>query len=232
MRAQHVARRASCFAAIAVEHRVLAPHVVERARQPGGMTGAEIAGIGIARHEPQRGPLAAAGQDDGRAWLLPRRRRDQLVRGLVKATVEGERFGSPHTADDLDCAHLVYCHSADQLQAARELMGDRAHKSPGRAREIQVSERRFYLKKTPLRLLPLTPTQSMRVNSALARNEDPVPWLSARQWQLAQELTQTLQEDPDAVAGLTPPDSLDRLASYDRRLRRRLDQISSQTTAQ
>jgi hypothetical protein len=97
---------------------------------------------------------------------------------------------------------------------------------------MQVSERRHFLMRSPLRLLPLTPMQSMKVNSALARNEDPTPWLSARQWQLAEELTQTLLDDPDSVAGLTPPDSLDRLASYDRRLRRRLDQISGQTTAQ
>jgi hypothetical protein len=40
---------------------------------------------------------------------------------------------------DLKCAEFVYCHSAEQLQAARELIGDRAHKSPGRAREMQVS---------------------------------------------------------------------------------------------
>lgn len=125
-------------------------------------------------------------------------------------------------ADKLDCAAAVYTTSAEQLRAARDVVGQRAKEWHGKSDATQRGDRTHALNRSPLRFLPLTPMQSMKVNSALAAEQDAAVWLSPRQVELADKLEKLLAEDPKAFDGLVRPSSIDELWTYAADLRKRL----------
>jgi hypothetical protein len=66
------------------------------------MSRSKIAGVGVPRHEPERGAFSAPSQDEWWRWLLQRRWGDALVIGAVIAAVIREWLWSPDAATDLD----------------------------------------------------------------------------------------------------------------------------------
>ena len=55
----------------------------------------------------------------------------------------------------------------------------------GELREASVSDQKYYLHRSPLRNLALSPRQAVRVNAALASGRDPLVYLSPRQRAMA-----------------------------------------------
>lgn len=116
----------------------------------------------------------------------------------------------------------------DAERLAREAQLASCTAAPDDARPAKDSDRKYYLRRSPLRHLPLTPMQQTRVNAALGTGGDPTSWLSPRQVELFQRVTSVLKEDPRRLDGLEPPTSLDgprthgELHGYELRLRKQL----------
>lgn len=87
------------------------------------------------------------------------------------------------------------------------------------ARDAGDSDQKYHLKRSKLRYLPLTPLQAARVNAALGAGRSPLPWLSPRQRVLHDLL---LRAGTAKLAGLSRPNAVHELASYENELRQRL----------
>jgi hypothetical protein len=89
----------------------------------------------------------------------------------------------------------------------------------GAVRESKASDQLYYLKRSHLTHLPLSPLQARRVNGALGTKQDPESWLSPRQKELAKIIKDALTEDSDALKGLERPTELSAVAAYEDALR-------------
>jgi hypothetical protein len=107
-------------------------------------------------------------------------------------------------------------------RAASELGADRVREGSGRAEDAPLSDRKYYLRRSPLRHVPMTATQAARVNAALAAGADAGAFLSPRQRDFAREIEGALRARADALEGLEPPESPWRWPSYEAEVRRRL----------
>lgn len=95
----------------------------------------------------------------------------------------------------------------------------RADETGAHERDAKDSDRKFYLRRSKARFLPLTSAQRTKVNSALARGTDPGAWLSPRQERLLDRIERA---DDSVFSGLDPFVASDKLAAYERELRLRL----------
>ena len=87
------------------------------------------------------------------------------------------------------CADSAWVRDSEQLEIAKRVLGGKASITNDVARTSKESDLLFYLKKSPLRFLPLSPLQRIRVNAELGtRGGDPTHWLSPRQRRLAERL--------------------------------------------
>ncbi|MCB9898462.1 MAG: thioredoxin family protein [Planctomycetes bacterium] len=120
------------------------------------------------------------------------------------------------------CTRGVFVPEAGRLAAARQALGDIAVHDATRARDAESSDALHSLAASPLRWLPLTPLQAVRVNAALAHDEDVLPWLSSRQRGQRELIDEALRHDPSALDGLQRPATTTGLAEYERRLALRL----------
>lgn len=125
-------------------------------------------------------------------------------------------------AREADCARVVWADGASQLRAARELVGQDARELPASPSDAKPSDRLWNLRRSPLRHLPLTPLQAIRVNAALGTGGDPARWLSPSQRALAARLRAALERDATVLDGLERPDDLEALEAYRRELLARL----------
>jgi hypothetical protein len=87
------------------------------------------------------------------------------------------------------------------------------------ARSAGEENEKFHLRRSRMRLLPLTAYQAARVNAALGRGLDPERWLSPRQRTLWREVTAARE---GAFDGLAPPADERALAHYEIQLRARM----------
>lgn len=123
-------------------------------------------------------------------------------------------------AKTMQCATRVYAEHSDDLAAAKKLVGDDARALKGKAREAKPSDRKFSLRRTSLRYLPLTPIQASRVNAALRLGDKPDRFLSPRQRELARRIAERLKAGPQkALEKLTRPEAIEELPDYETRLR-------------
>ena len=81
------------------------------------------------------------------------------------------------------------------------------------------TDQKFYLGRSTLRFLPLTPLQATRVNAALGGGGDPARWLSPRQRALVSEIDTAFRREPGRFARLERPASITALPAYERDLR-------------
>lgn len=121
-------------------------------------------------------------------------------------------------AKQMQCASRVFTRTNEQQVIAEHFVGRDAVRSDEKSRSASESDQMYQLRHSPLRLLPLTPLQAIRINSALGTRSDVKQYLSPRQWELAARLARALQTDPDAFAKLERPTRLDELAAYQEKL--------------
>jgi hypothetical protein len=126
-------------------------------------------------------------------------------------TPGGEGVRVTYDASRLSQEQLV--HAAQQRACALRTSGGAAEHAAGGSDHLHA------LAASPLRWLPLTPMQAMRVNAALAAGRDGLEFLSPRQRELAERATALAPGASRKLAGLTRPDDVDALAAYERRLR-------------
>jgi hypothetical protein len=129
------------------------------------------------------------------------------------------------------CDQRVFALTDAQLTEARLRVGERAQRysaeRDGALRLVAADEQLYYLNRSPLRYLPLTPVQARRVNGALGAGPSSAQseyerFLSPRQVALAARIDAILRESPDALTELERPDALEKLAAYSVRLERAL----------
>ena len=127
-------------------------------------------------------------------------------------------------AQSMKCASTVFSHDKKQHATAKTLVGDKvATWSPDNSRLAKESDRKYYLKNSPLRYLPLTTLQSTKINAALGSQADWKEWLSPRQMRLAMMVRRFLAEQPKGLGDFTPPEDVENQAEYQARLKRFLD---------
>ncbi|MEZ6018341.1 MAG: hypothetical protein R3F49_24800 [Planctomycetota bacterium] len=135
------------------------------------------------------------------------------------------------------CDQRVFATTEVQLATARAKVGERAERFDvalhGPLRVAAATEQLYYLGRSSLRFVPLTPMQARRVNAALSAqalapqvagtDAAPDAFLSPRQRELARRIAAALVARPEAMSGLHPPTAdvgLTGLADYQRRLER------------
>lgn len=124
------------------------------------------------------------------------------------------------TAQSFDCASKVYAHSDEQMEIAKRVVGDKAEQAPKKSRTAKLSDQKYYLRNTPgVRSLPLTKTQSTKVNAALMKKEDFRELLSPRQLAMLTEIEGYLApESTKSMESFVFPEDDSRLAEYSLRL--------------
>lgn len=131
------------------------------------------------------------------------------------------------TARQLKCASTVFARTKQQLTIAKPIVGDAAEFTTDASRPAKESDQHFYLRRTILNYLPLTPMQATKINSALLRKKNIDSLLSPRQTQLLQKL-KTLQTSTKPknergtnrkLANLKRPTSVNELAAYEQKLK-------------
>lgn len=96
------------------------------------------------------------------------------------------------------CASRVFTRSDRQQKVARKLVGDEAERTDEATRPDK--QPKYYLSRTPMRFVPMTPMQACRVNSAIGAGKDAKPLLSPRQAALFETVKVNLTAGwPDAV---------------------------------
>ena len=91
------------------------------------------------------------------------------------------------TAQSMECASRVFAHSPQQLETARQVVGELAVAATQRQqpRVAKDSDQKYYLRNSRLKNLPLTDFQATKINAALKNNQPVEKWLSDRQRQTA-----------------------------------------------
>lgn len=122
------------------------------------------------------------------------------------------------TALKVRCASMVYTRGESQKKVAKKLADNRtemiAEKEFGRT--AKASDQKYYLQNSPLRLLPLTPVQEVRVNSALGRRMKPNQYLTIGQYDMLKELQSKLPNNQELADKLsTAKSKMDFNAYYD-----------------
>jgi len=125
-------------------------------------------------------------------------------------------------AQQSQCTNAIYGHSDTQMVAARSLLAERAKPAKSNMKEAPASDQNYFLQKSELCYLPLTPVQAMKLNSALGLQKDVERWLSPRQIALLPQIKAALARNPKSLEGLTRPDSVAELPQYEDQLRARL----------
>ena len=85
------------------------------------------------------------------------------------------------------CASTIYARDKAQSETARKFAADRVEtigiKEYGRP--AKASDQKYYLEGSPIRYVPMTKTQRVRVNSALGRRNDPARYLTSKQVEIS-----------------------------------------------
>jgi len=121
------------------------------------------------------------------------------------------------TAKQMKCASTVFAHDQGQLGVARKLVGKNAVLTKQPAKDAKLSDRLYHLRKSLWNAVPATRIQRVRMNSALAKRQDPLQFLSPFQREVARLVQKA---DAKKLAGVEPPADAYGLAAYESKLRR------------
>jgi len=130
-------------------------------------------------------------------------------------------------ADKSQCADAVYAHGDVQMVHARSVLGERVKPSHAKIKPAPESDQLYSLERSPMRFLPLTPMQAMKVNASLRLDDDPRRWLTARQAELLLKITAALANSPGSLDGLKRPSSIEALHTYREQLESRLNRTKT-----
>lgn len=125
-------------------------------------------------------------------------------------------------AKKLGCLEAVYVDDEKRLGLAKNGVGERAGRLVEDVEDAPASDQLYHLGRSPLRFLPLTAFQAMRVNSALESGRDVHGLLSPRQVGLLARVKAKLALEGRAFEGMTRPTRREDLASYAIELEKRL----------
>lgn len=107
------------------------------------------------------------------------------------------------TAIKVRCASTIYVRDPKQEWTARSLAKDQVQSIDAKefGKPAKPSDQKYYLRLSPLSLLPLTQVQRVRINSALGTRADPAKFLSPQQVKADQWLKKN-SEDTKLVSEL------------------------------
>ncbi len=120
------------------------------------------------------------------------------------------------------CDQWIYATTDEQLAIASKALPGKVERFDGKPRVAKGSDQLYYLRKSPLRYLALTPAQARRVNGALGLGQDPLAWLSPRQLAQIPTIKKALADSDHAIHKLERPGQLLELAAYEIELRKAL----------
>ena len=144
---------------------------------------------------------------------------------VVEVRYDAERLAFEDLLDHAvrtGAAAHVYTTTDRQLLAATSTLGERTSKLKGEPRPSKDADQLYYLRRSELNYVPLTPVQARRVNAALGTKGDVARWLSPRQRALGERIAAALAKDSKKLAGLERPEQLEKLGRYAVELTRRL----------
>lgn len=95
-------------------------------------------------------------------------------------------------AKQMNCASTVFTRTDAQHEVAKEKVGDAAVRSDAPIKPDDTPK--YFLAQSPLKFVPMTALQAVRVNAALGDKRDPTKTLSPRQ----RALYEVIQKQPDA----------------------------------
>jgi len=131
------------------------------------------------------------------------------------------------------CADQVWVADAAQQAQAQELLDSTVavavRDGDDVASDAKPSDQKFYLQRSAMNHLPLTPLQATRANALLAPDGAPaakqalMDILSPHQRTLLQRIETMLNDKPSALDGLERPAAVPDLAGYEADLERRLN---------
>ncbi|MDF1838312.1 MAG: hypothetical protein P1V35_10615 [Planctomycetota bacterium] len=124
------------------------------------------------------------------------------------------------------CDQWIYATTDEQLAIASKAVPGKVERFSGKPRAAKDSDQLYYLRKSLLRYLALTPAQARRVNGAMGLGQDPKVWLSPRQLAQIPAITKALAEESNPLRELKRPGQLLELAAYERELRQALEKKS------
>jgi len=130
-------------------------------------------------------------------------------------------------AKSMKCASNVYTHTADQQKVAETQLGDLAKLASGvnGHRDAKQSDQKYYLRNSPLRFLPLTENQAVKINAALSTDDSAKQWLSPRQSEILKTIEALSVKQQQELAGMMFPSDESQLASYQTQLLTKLEQL-------
>ncbi len=91
-------------------------------------------------------------------------------------------------AQGMECASTVFARDDAQMAVAKAAVAARAVRSDADAKDAEASDQKHALRASPLRHVPMTPAQAVKVNAALAAQADPANWLSPAQRDAAERI--------------------------------------------
>lgn len=155
---------------------------------------------------------------------------------VVNVTFDPERVDYQTLLDKaqaMQCASTVFTNTDQQYEIAKAMAPDHSQRlnGEGERRVAKDSDQKYYLRKTAMRHLPLTPLQSTKINAALhsenTSQEAAVALLSPRQKQLLEKIERALRRHPKALEDLTYPADANQLSDYHDALTLRLASLES-----
>jgi hypothetical protein len=114
----------------------------------------------------------------------------------------------------------VFTYDAADQEVAKARLGDQAVQTKESAKDAKAADRRYYLRRSPLWLVPMTDVQAVRTNALLAAKKDPGRVLSPRQLKWVPRLTEAwaLAEVRAELAKLSPARQAAAFTAYEERL--------------
>lgn len=143
---------------------------------------------------------------------------DSTVVGYVDLLNEAKKF---------ECASQVFTHTAEQLDVAKQQVGDEAVPVENRMRDAKSSDQKYYLRNTTAIHLPLTELQATKINAAIGLKQ---PWkqlLSPRQLKLLKQIDEAIDSNPTVLAKFSYPTDPLELATYATNLADQLKQLDA-----
>ena len=121
-------------------------------------------------------------------------------------------------AQQMQCATAVFAQSDSQFTTASKSPGSVVKRTNDRARDTKTEDRKFALRQSPMRFLPLTPIQAARVNADLRFGRDAQRWLSPSQVGLLSQINALLKADLSALDHLNPDEIETNPSQYEAKL--------------
>ena len=125
-------------------------------------------------------------------------------------------------AKTFKCTSHVYAHSKEQLAIAKKIVGDKAEMADRsqHARDASAADQLYHLAHSPLRSLPMSAYQRMKINAAIGLNDfaSHKSVLSPRQIELARLILKKVKPGERSFGNFVAPTNSNELGAYTAKL--------------